>query len=159
MKIAFGLNLSIALIWLFLSDHPSISSFIVGLLLGFLLLAFFPQPLNARDYVRRVIAFFRFVIIFHREFIVSNVVMAHAVLFRDRESIHPNYLTFDTRGMRPFEILLLSHCITLTPGTTTIDIEPDYSAIIFHAFDADDPAAVRRAIEKNLKQHILAFTR
>jgi len=156
---AFLINLLIALIWLFLSADPSISSFLIGYSLGFVLLALFPMLLQAQDYVRRVLAFFRFVLIFSREFLLSNVVMAHAVLFRDRETIHPNYLTFDTSGMRPFEILLLSHCITLTPGTTTIDITEDRSTIIFHAFDADNPAEVRNGIEMNLKRHILAFTR
>ncbi len=159
MIAAFIINLLIALIWLFLSASPSINSFLIGYAMGFLLLALFPSLLNAQNYVRRVFAFFRFVLIFSREFLLSNVVMAHAVLFRDRDSIHPNYLTFDTSGMRPFEVLLLSHCITLTPGTTTIDITEDHSTIIFHSFDADDPAAVRKGIEDNLKKHILAFTR
>lgn len=159
MIAAFFINLLIALIWLFLSANPSIPAFLIGYGMGFLLLALFPTLLDAQNYVRRVGAFFRFVVIFSREFLLSNVVMAHAVLFRDRETIHPNYLTFDTSEMRPFEILLLSHCITLTPGTTTTDITEDHSTIIIHAFDADDPAEVRKGIEQNLKKHILAFTR
>ena len=85
--------------------------------------------------------------------------MARAVMFRNREGIHPKFITFDTRDMTPFEILLLSHCVTLTPGTTTVNIEKDYSRMVIHAFDADDPDAVREGITRKLKANILAWTR
>jgi multisubunit Na+/H+ antiporter MnhE subunit len=58
-----------------------------------------------------------------------------------------------------FEILLLSHCITLTPGTSTIDIENDFRELRLHALDGSDLAGVRAGIKANLEARILAFTR
>jgi multisubunit Na+/H+ antiporter MnhE subunit len=55
--------------------------------------------------------------------------------------------------------LLLSHCITLTPGTSTIDIENDFRELRLHALDGSDLAGVRAGIKANLEARILAFTR
>ena len=102
---------------------------------------------------------FKFIFVFLREFLVSNFNIAWSVVFRSNESIHPNFITFDVTGMTPLEIFILSQCITLTPGTTTIDLEPDNATLIVHAFDADDPNEVREGIENSLKKGILGFTR
>jgi multicomponent Na+:H+ antiporter subunit E len=57
------------------------------------------------------------------------------------------------------EILLLSHCVSLTPGTCTVDISHDFTRLYLHVLDCPDPAAVRAGIDKTLKRGILAFTR
>ncbi len=157
--IAFGLNLVIAIIWLFLSQSPTTVGFGVGFGIGFALVAAFRHVIGGEAYVRRCLAFLWFVLVFLREFLVANVTVAAAVLFRSRESIHPNFLTYDVTQLTRGEILLLSYCITLTPGTTTVDVSPDFNTLTIHALDADQPDQVRAAIDRSLKKSILAFTR
>ncbi len=152
------MNLVIAVIWQSLSGAGMVG-FGTGLVVGFVMLGIFPNLLGSHEYARRVLAFFRFLKIFLREFVVSNLVIAKAVLFRKREDIHPNFLTYNIDGLRPWEVFLLSQCITLTPGTTAVEISPDFQTMVIHAFDADDPAAVRESIDRNLKAAILAFSR
>lgn len=152
------MNLVIAEIWQLLSGAGMVG-FGTGLVIGFVLLSIFPNLLGSHEYVRRVLAFFRFLGIFLREFVISNLVIAKAVLFRKREDIHPNFLTYNIDGMRPWEVFLLSQCITLTPGTTAVEIDPDFQSMVIHAFDADDPDAVRESIDRTLKAAILAFAR
>ena len=53
------------------------------------------------------------------------------------------------------EVLILSHCITLTPGTTTIHIDDDYKSIIVHAFRGENPKNVIDSIENDLKKYIV----
>jgi multisubunit Na+/H+ antiporter MnhE subunit len=117
------------------------------------------NALLLKAYVRGSLAFAWFVLVFTREFLVANVKVAWAVLFRRRAALHPNFITYDVAGLTPFEILLLSYCISLTPGTTTVQVSEDFQTLILHALDADAPDAIRAGIDRTLKRGILSFTR
>lgn len=156
---SLGLNLFIAVMWLFLSSEPSLAGFVVGFLIGFVLLAAFKPVAGSHDYIRRSVAFIRFLGRFACEFLVANAKVAWAVLARSRRSFHPDFLSYDVTGLTRPEILLLSYCVSLTPGTTTVEISEDFSSLTLHALDADRPDEVRAAIDHRLKGPILAFTR
>ena len=81
------------------------------------------------------------------------------MLFRARAKMHPGFVDLDVSALRPPEILLLTYCITLTPGTVSIRISDDYRTLTVHALDAADAAAIRRDLHRQLIQPILAFTR
>jgi multisubunit Na+/H+ antiporter MnhE subunit len=156
---SFALNLLIAVIWLLLGTGPSVGRFALGMLLGFALLAVFHRVLGGRDYVRRVLAFARFVAVFGWEFLAANANVVWTVLFRPKESLHPNFITYDVAGLKPFEILLLSYCISLTPGSTTVQVTDDFQTLVLHTLDAEAPDAVRAQLDRVLKRGILSFTR
>jgi multicomponent Na+:H+ antiporter subunit E len=157
--IALGLNLTIAVMWLLLNQTPTAVGFVVGYGIGFALVAAFRSLISGENYVRRSIAFVLFLLVFTREFLVANIKVAGAVLFRSRETLHPNFITYDVTGLTRPEILLLSYCISLTPGTTTVDVTPDFNTLVLHALDADQPDQARAEIDRTLKRSILAFTR
>lgn len=156
---SLGVNLLLATVWLLLSRDPDPAVFTIGMLMGFGLLAAFPDLMGSRAYVRRTLAALRFLLVFSREFLVANLSVARLVLFRRREDLHPNFITYDTTGMRSGEILLLSYCVSLTPGSTSVEISDDFRTLVIHALDADDPAAVRQSLDQGLRRAILAFTR
>jgi multicomponent Na+:H+ antiporter subunit E len=156
---AFVLNLVIAVIWLLLSQQPSTGVFFIGFALGFVMIAAFSALLDGGDYPRRCLAVTRFVAMFALDFVKANLSVARTVLFQRRESLHPDFITYDLSGMRRGEILLLSYCITLTPGTTTVSVSEDFRTLVVHALDADAPEAIRRQIDRRLRQPILRFTR
>jgi multisubunit Na+/H+ antiporter MnhE subunit len=156
---SFALNLLLAVMWLLLSTVPTAAMFAVGFLLGFALIAIFHGVLGSGDYVRRVVAFGRFALVFLWEFLVANASVVRTVLFRSPASLHPNFITYDVAGLKPFEILLLSYCISLTPGSTTVEVSEDFNTLVLHALDAKDPDALRAQLDRVLKQGILRFTR
>jgi multisubunit Na+/H+ antiporter MnhE subunit len=156
---SFALNLLLAVIWLLLSPEPSPAGFALGFAFGFALLAGFRVVVGSGDYIRRCLACARFLGLFTREFLVANVKVAGVVLFHSRESLHPNFITYDVTGLRRHEILLLSYCISLTPGTTTVDITPDFRTLVIHALDADAPEAIRAELDRTFRPALLAFTR
>lgn len=156
---AFGLNLLIAVIWLLLSQTPSAAVFALGFLVGFIFLAAFRSVVGAEDYIRRWIALARFVWLFIREFVSANLNVAWTVLFRPPEALRPGFVSYDISGLTKTEILILSYCLTLTPGTSTVEITPDFRTLIFHALDAQDPDQLRAQLDKKLKPALLAFTR
>ncbi|MCX8157909.1 MAG: Na+/H+ antiporter subunit E [Verrucomicrobiae bacterium] len=156
---AFALNLLIATIWLLLSQSPSPAVFALGFLAGFLLLAAFKSVVGAEDYIRRWVGLVRFILLFTREFITANLNVAWTVLFRPPTTLRPGFVTYDVSGLSRTEILILSYCLTLTPGTTTVDISPDFKTLVFHALDAQEPEQLRAQLDNKLKPALLAFTR
>lgn len=153
------LNLLVAVIWLLLQAQPSLLAFATGFALGFGLLALFHPVLDSRDYVRRMLAAGGFIGVFGREFIRSCVQLIQLTLFRRREELQPDFIIYDVKGMSRVEILLLSQCVSLTPGTNTVDISHDFTRLYLHVLDCPDPAAIRAAIDRTLRRGILAFTR
>lgn len=153
------LNFLIAVMWLLLSSSPSLSTFTIGFLMGLAFLTVFRAVLPRDAYTKRVAGFVRFCVIFLREFVVANIDMARVVLFESNDNLHPNFLTIDVRELHRWEILLLTQCISLTPGSSTVDIAEDFSTITVHALDAKDPAAVRKQINETMRKAILEFSR
>lgn len=157
---AFTLNMVIATIWLLLSRQPTVPDFVLGFALGYAVIAAFRSLLpDGVMYIRRSIAFFRFLALFLKAFVLANFSVAATVLFRSRHDLQPDFLAYDVAGLRRGEILLLSYCITLTPGTMTIRVADDFQHLVIHALDAAEPDAIRRQIDRELKEPILAFTR
>ena len=155
----FLLNLILALLWTFLSPEPSLPTFALGFALGFGCVAVGERLFPGRSYKRRLLAQLAFLGYFVRAFVASNVVLVKAVLFRSRNRIDPNFVEYDVSGLTPVEIVVLSHCITLTPGTTTVNVSSDRRTLLLHAFDAGDPEEVRLSIDTNLKIPLLRCTR
>jgi len=151
-------NIGLAGLWVLLMGG-GLAGFLMGIVLGYLVLLVFRSVVGSSDYVRRVGAFFYFLCIFTREFLVSNMIIACAVLSRPSDKIHPNFMTYDVSGMKDWEIFLLSQCITLTPGTTSVDLVDEGETLVIHTFDADQPDEVRKSIDGTLKQAILRFSR
>ena len=153
------LNLVMAGMWLLFHQNPNLAQFFIGFGLGFIFLVLFQSVVGSTSYVRRAIAFVRFLLVFLREFLMANLAVTMTVLFGSRDAIHPNFITLDVAGMKPYEILILSYCITLTPGTTSVEIEDDFKTLIVHALDAEHPDKVRDQINGSLRDAILKFTR
>jgi len=153
------LNLLVALIWLLLQTQPTIFGFVTGFALGFGLLALFKPVLNSADYTRRMLGGLAFIGLFTREFILACAQLFRLTLFARMSRLQPGFLIFDVSDLNRVEILLLSHTVSLTPGTNTVDISQDFKRLYLHVLDCRDPEAVRTGIERTLKRGILAFTR
>lgn len=107
----------------------------------------------------RVFSFAWFLLCFVKELFVSNLAVAKVVLFQPRSALAPGLLAYDLRGLNSFEIVVLTHCITLTPGTASVEVSDDRSTLLIHALDARDPDAVRQSIKSSLETPLLRWTR
>ena len=155
------LNLLIAILWLGLSSHPDPMVFIIGFIMGAILIELFHPIFSTHHtrYTKRLASFLWFHIIFIKELLISNIEIARCVLFGRIDAMEPGILEYDIADLNNFEILLLSHAITLTPGTTSIGLSDDKETLYIHAFDARDPNAVRDSITSGLRAPIMRFTR
>jgi len=156
---SLSLNLLLAAVWLLLQSEPSLAGFAAGFALGFGLLALFQPVLGSADYVRRMLAGAAFAGVFLREFLLACGQLIRLALFTPVARLRPDFVEYDVAGLTRAEVLLLSHCISLTPGTNTVDISPDFRRMRLHVLDCPDPDEVRASIDNTLRRGILAFTR
>lgn len=166
----FVLNLTLALVWYLLADEPHFTHLVSGFILGYFMIYIYRPVFGNRpylkrnkgkksDYVVKTINFVKFFFWFFFIFIKSNLNIAWAVLTRSNEKIIPRLFEIDTTNLTTLEILILSQCITLTPGTTSVDIYPDQNTLLVHAFDGEDIEEERSAINDDLIPRIKSFMR
>lgn len=156
---SFILNLVIAFTWLLLQVRASFPSFVVGFLLGFALIRLFPEVLDSRTYTRRTTAVAAFTVIFIKQFVAACGQLIWTILFKPTSRLHPRIITLDTSHLRTLEVLMLAHCISLTPGSSCVAISDDKKTLVLHVLDTLDPDAVREEIDQTLTRGILAITR
>lgn len=107
----------------------------------------------------RAAAFVVFAACFFKELLMANITVARTVLLQPRSALAPGFVTYDLRGLTPFEIVVLTHCITLTPGTTSVELSHNNATLLVHALDARDPEGVRASIRSGLEVPLLRWTR
>ena len=156
---SLALNLIVAVIWLFLHEEPSLITFVIGFIIGFALLSLFRSLLASHDYVRRMIAAWAFMGVFSWAFLTACIELIRFTLFVPVKRMRPEFIIYDVSKLSRLELILLSHCVTLTPGTRTVDISEDFTRLYLHVLDCPDADAVRVSIDQTLKRGILAFTR
>lgn len=116
-------------------------------------------PVTKRPWHVRAVGFVVFVAIFIRELTLANIAVAKSVLFQPISSLAPGFVRYPTDGLSELEIVMLTHCITLTPGTTSVEVAEDRRSVLVHALDARDPQGVCDGIKKTLETPILGWTR
>jgi multicomponent Na+:H+ antiporter subunit E len=153
------LNLVCGIIWLLLTDKPGVSSFVTGFIIGFLIIYLFQPVLNAQNYIRRCFGLARFCVVFLKAFVASNLTIARSVLSEKGSDLKPSFIKYPVGHLRDGELVLLAHVITLTPGTTSVQISSDRGHLVVHAFHGAHPDEVVADIRSTLENAILRFTR
>lgn len=91
--------------------------------------------------------------VFLREFAVSVFRVARLVL-SPKMRFTPAAFRFPLTLTDNRQITLLANMITLTPGTLTVDVTDDKSALIVHAIDCPDIEAARAELRDGFERLI-----
>ena len=152
------LNVFIAFLWMFLTVTFNASTFIVGFLLGALMLwitkGFFP----GRFYMNRVWAVIKLILLFFKELIMANVHVL-VLIVQPKMPIKPAIFALPTVLEKDWEITLLSSLITLTPGTLVIDVSDDSKTLYIHALDYGDADEAIDSIKNTFEKAIQEVSR
>lgn len=106
----------------------------------------------------RLAAALRLIALLAIDTVRSSLLLAWDVLDpRDFSAVR--ILEMPTRAESDLELLLLSVCLTLTPGTLALDVSDDRRTILVHAMYAADPDKVLRAIRERYEEPLLALLR
>jgi len=129
------------LIWTFLTWPPDFQHFMVGILVsGFVALMtgdmFVKRP-HVFKSISRYLWFLYYVPLFIWECIKANIDVAYRVIHPDLP-INPGIVKVKTTLKSDTALTFLANSITLTPGTMSVDIDPENGFLYIHWIDVKD---------------------
>lgn len=148
MRIHIIPPLLIGLTWMILSGHTSAESFLIGVVIGFVLIAAIRpqyQPTHLHQLPDQVLALVVYALLLAWDIIVSGVSVARRVLSPSLP-INPGIIAVETQDEQrsPVIAALSANVITLTPGELAVEVEDDHILYI-HCLDVE--ASARTAVE------------
>ncbi|SEA95784.1 multicomponent Na+:H+ antiporter subunit E [Thalassobacillus cyri] len=158
MNLQIVINIVIALMWMFLSESYTFSTFLVGYLLGILLLFVLQRFIPDSFYMDRVIKVIKLIVLFIKELTLSNIEIVKLV-YKPKLDIEPGIFALPTELKSNWEITLLANLISLTPGTLSIAVSEDNSKIYIHAIDIPDVVESINDIKETFEKAIMEVTR
>lgn len=158
MTFQIVINLIIAVMWMFLSESYTTSSFITGYILGILLLLLLYRFIPDAFYLKRVFKITGLGWLFIKELVSSNIDIVKFVYKRNPE-FEPGIFALPTELTSNLEIMLLAKLTSLTPGTLSVTISHDKSHLYIHAMNIDDIDKNVRTIKNSFEKAIMEVTR
>lgn len=153
------LNFFIAVVWMFMSSSLTPSTFIIGYIIGLLMIIMTRRYFAGRLYIWRVWSAIKLTLIFLKELVLSNVSVLLLVMKPDLSTIQPMIFALPTELEKDWEITLLSSLITLTPGTIVIHVSDDQRTLYIHAIDVDDVDEAIESIKNTFEKAIMEVSR
>jgi len=151
------LNVALALVWAALTGQFTPANLLLGFVLGYLTLLAARRALGPSSYFQRMRQAVGFVVFFLWELIRANLRVAHDVLTPQR--IQPRVIAVPLDARTDAEIAALATCVSLTPGTLTLDVSNDRREIYIHAMSCSDAEATKRDLKRGLERRLLELMR
>jgi len=144
--IHLGMTALLVVLWILAWGQLTLANVLSGLVVAAALLLAFPQRRGDRSAVRLSAAgIVRLVAYVVTQLIESNIVMTRQILRRDTAR-RPGVLAHRLERPSAHVAAVMSGVIALSPGTMTIDVAGDSSAVYVHFFELDDVDAARASL-------------
>lgn len=151
-------HLLIAFMWMFLSEAYTFGTFVIGFIIGMILLILLNKLIPGQLYLKRVYNILKLMIIFFRELILSNLEIVKLV-YKRNPRFEPGIFGLPTSLKTNWEITLLANLITLTPGTLSVAISDDNQTIYIHAMHIEHIEDSIHDIKDTFEKAIMEVTR
>ena len=147
MRILGRVVLLVAL-WLLAWGELSVANVVSGVAVAAALLVVFPPtPRDKANVSLRPLAVGRLGVYVLGQLVTSNVVMTREIL-RRRPTIRPGVLVHRLRLPSEHVVTVMTSVIALSPGTMTVDVDPDSTRIYVHFLFLRDLDAARASLER-----------
>lgn len=117
----------------------------VGLPIAFVFRRLYAEGIHLRGGLRSIPYVALFLLSFVREVTVANIDVAYRVLAPSMP-IDPEVIIIPLRVETDLGVTTIANSITITPGTLTLDHDPDKNALYVHVIDGRDLAAILEPI-------------
>lgn len=154
----FTLNTGLALLWALLTGVFTLSNFVLGFIIGYLVLLTVRSVLPRSKYFQTAPYALEFAAYFVWELVAANVRVAVDVV-TPRHRMKPRVLAIPLDAGTDLGITLLANLISLTPGSLSLDISADRVVLYIHAMYAENPESVRQEIKKGLERRVIRLLR
>jgi multicomponent Na+:H+ antiporter subunit E len=154
----FAINLILAFAWAALNGSITITSLLVGFVIGYVVLLVL-EPLFAHSrYCRKLYDGIMLIGFFLYELVISSFKVAWDVLTPLQKS-KPAVVAVPLDTCSDAELTVLANLVSLTPGSLSLDISDDHSHLLVHAMFVDDPAAFKQEIKQGMERRVLEALR
>lgn len=144
----------LAVVWVVLHGRFELSGLLIGYAVALVVVWLARNFWTERVRIRRPAAMLRLVAEFVKEVVVANLQVAW-IIVQPKLPIRPVFIVLPLDLRDDLQITMLANMITLTPGTLTVDVAPDRSALYVHCLAAADPEAVRAQIKRQFERPLL----
>jgi len=151
-------NVLLALAWTALTGRVSVSNFLEGFVLSYVILFLSRRIVGPSTYFRKVGQLLGLTLYFIWELVLANLRVAYDVL-TPRHKMRPGVVAIPLDAESDAEITLLANLITLTPGTLSLDVSKDRKMLYIHAMYIDDIDQLRRKIKDGFERRVLEVLR
>ncbi len=154
------LNIVLAIAWTAVTGGFSPENFALGFLLGLVILLATRQAVGTPEYAVKFRMVLVLVAFFIYELFISNLRVAWDVV-QPRRRFHSAILAIPLDARTDTEITVLASLLTLTPGTTSIDVADDRRTLFIHVIDVNpnELEQTKREIKRGFERRILEVTR
>lgn len=151
------LNIVIAFIWMLLRNEFTGVEFMLGFVVGLVLLFLLRRFLHFDFYFRRVIAAGKLLLLFSYKLVLANYDVAKIIL-SPRLHIEPGIIAVPTKLRTDWEVTLLANLISLTPGTLSMDFSENGRTIYVHSIHVPDKDEAIKEIHNSFEKAIMEVT-
>lgn len=151
-------NILLALLWAAFSRELSGSTFIVGFIIGYVVLLLSRRALGQERYLARWRRAASFALFFLKELVAANLKLAAHIL-EPSGGPSPGIIAVRLQARADLEITLLANFITLTPGSLSLSLSPDRRVLYVHVMFTRDIERVRRDISEGFERRLLEILR
>lgn len=150
----FVVNLVIAGVWMFLQQTLAWENFVVGFLIGSLIMFFAVRRLDAPFYLRRIVAFVKLAVVFALEVVRSGIRVSY-LLLHPNLPVSPGLVAVPLDVTSDEAITVFAGMITMAPGSISVELSDDRKYLFVHALEADDPHKAAAFFKNAFERHIL----
>mgnify|MGYP002863294486 FL=1 len=144
--------------WLLFTGVYSMLNFIEGAIVSAVLVLITRVVKPFRIYTVKLFRLVGFIFYFLYELVLANLKIAWDII-TPRHRMTPGIVAVPLDAKTDLEITLLSTCITLTPGTLSLDISDDKKLLFVHVMYFDTAENVIREIKNGFERRILEIVR
>ena len=101
----------------------------------------------------RSLRLLEFILFYIVDSVISNFKVAWDIL-TPTDYMKPAFIELNTVGLSDRQLLALSNLISMTPGTLSLDVRDDRSALMIHCMYAGDPEALLKNLESNYVRRV-----
>ncbi len=152
-------NLVLTFAWIMVTGVFSFENFLVGFVLGYGILAMTQGVSGKPKYARKLIQAASLIFFFAYELTLANFrVVIHLL---PGTKLRPAIIAVPLSARTDFEITALANLITLTPGSTSIEVSEDRMTLYVHLVDIGDADVedVRTELKRGFERRLLDVTR
>ena len=152
-------NILLALAWVAITGSFTPANFALGIAVGFVALIVSQRIPGVPRYSRRSWNVIMLALFTAWEILMANVRVTRDVFTVERTK--PALISVPIRSRTDTEITLLAALVTLTPGSTAVDISPDGTHMLIHTTNLPPggPERFRRDIQEGFERRILEVLR